>query len=423
MGMEKKLRDAINDSVADLLSLTQVLVRTPSTNPSGDVTAAAKIAAEHIRQLIPESDISTVETASGITNIVAIVRSGRPGKRLVFSGHLDTYPTGDVARWTLDPFSGELSSDGKFMYGRGVSDMKGGIAASVIAVQALSRCKDQWSGDVVIALAGDEETMGTLGTAHLLKHVADVGSADAMICGDAGSPLIVRAGEKGLLWLDIEASGKSAHGAHVHRGTNAIDRLMAALADIKSLEQLEITAPREVEDAIAAAKSVSEPLGGAGEASILGRVTVNIGRIAGGTSTNLVADAASASLDIRLPVGLSTDALSGLIKRKLDPVEGITYRILRAYEPSWTPPDEEITRHALEVTRLMVDEKAVVNMRVGASDARLFRAAGIPSVVIGLTPHNMGGPDEHIEVAELVQVAQIHALTTYRFLAPAKNSE
>ncbi|KAJ3481115.1 hypothetical protein NLG97_g7906 [Lecanicillium saksenae] len=416
MEAESKLRDAVDGSFDDLLSLTQMLVRTPSTNPPGDVTAVAKAAAEHIRQLIPESDISTVQTAPGITNVVAVVRSGRPGKRLVFSGHLDTYPTGDVARWTLDPFSGELSSDGKQLYGRGVSDMKGGIAASVIALQALSKCKDQWSGDVVIALAGDEETMGTLGTAHLLKHVADVGGADAMICGDAGSPLVVRAGEKGLLWLDIEASGKPAHGAHVHRGINAIDRLMAALADIKSLEELEVTAPRQVEDAITAAKSVSEPLGGAGEATVLSRVTVNIGRIAGGTSTNLVADAASASLDIRLPVGISTDAVRGLIKGKLDPAEGITYRILRAYEASWTPPEEEITRHALEVTRLMVGEKAVVNMRVGASDARLFRAAGIPSVVIGLTPHNMGGPDEYIEVAELLQVAQIHALAAYRFL-------
>lgn len=414
---ESLLRGEIERSAASLLSLTQDLVRIPSPNPPGDVTAVAKAAAEHIRHLIPESEISMVETAPGITNVVAVLASGRPGKRLVFSGHLDTYPTGDAGRWTADPFSGALSSDGRYVYGRGVSDMKGGIAASIIAVQALSRCKDQWSGEVVLALAGDEETMGTLGTSNLLKSVGSVAGADAMICGDAGSPLIVRAGEKGLLWVDVEASGKPAHGAHVHRGINAIDRLMSALEEIKSLENVDVAAPEEVGRAITEAKSVSEPLGGAGEADVLRNVTVNIGKIDGGTSTNLVAETASASLDIRLPMGTSTATLAGLIKEKLDPVEGITYRIRRAYEPSWTPPTEDIVRHALAVTREMVGKDAVVNMRVGASDARLFRAAGIPSVVIGLTPHNMGGPDEHLEVKELVHVAQIHALTAFRFLA------
>ncbi|XWW94525.1 hypothetical protein V2A60_002468 [Cordyceps javanica] len=416
MTPEDRLRNEIDGSAKELLSLTQTLVRTPSTNPPGDVSAVALAAADQIRQLIPESDVSMVETGPGITNVVAVIRSGRRGKRLVFSGHLDTYPIGQPGGWTLPPFSGELSSDRKYVYGRGVSDMKGGVAASVIAGRALARCKSDWSGDVVIALAGDEETMGTLGTAHLLTHVPDVGEADAMICGDAGSPLIVRTGEKGLLWLEVEASGKPAHGAHVHRGSNAIDRLMAALSKLKSLEELQVAAPREVEEAIQAAKPVSEELGGAGEAGVLGRVTVNIGTISGGTSTNLVAESASASLDIRLPMGVSTSTVIGEIGVMLDTADGIRYRVVRAYEPSWTPPEEEIARHGLAVTRLMVSEDAVVNMRVGASDARLFRAAGIPSVVIGLTPHNMGGPDEHVEVAELVQVAHIHALTAYRFL-------
>lgn len=414
--VEDKLRDEINDNADSLLSLTQTLVRTPSTNPPGDVSAVALAAADQIRKLIPESDISTLETGPGITNVVAVIRSGHGGKRLVFSGHLDTYPIGEASRWTLDPFGGQLSRDGQYAYGRGVSDMKGGIAASIIAAQALARCKDNWRGDVVIALVGDEETMGTLGTAHLLQHVAEVGEADAMICGDAGSPLIVRAGEKGLLWLEVEASGQPAHGAHVHRGCNAIDRLMAALLQLKSLEKLEVAGPKDVREAIKAAQPVSEPLGGAGEAGVLGSVTVNIGTISGGTSTNLVAEKASASLDFRLPMGVTTAALSAEIAKMLDTADGIRYDIVRAYEASWTPPEEEIARHALEVTRLMVDKRAVVNMRVGASDARLFRAAGIPSVVIGLTPHNMGGPDEHVEVRELVQVAQIHALTAYRFL-------
>ncbi|KAM3446833.1 hypothetical protein MY3296_009305 [Beauveria thailandica] len=95
------------------MSLTQKLVRTPSTSPPGNVSAVALVAADQIRQLIPESDISTTKTGPGVINVVAVIRSGCRGKRLVFSGHLDTYPTGDAGRWTLDPFSGELSSDGE----------------------------------------------------------------------------------------------------------------------------------------------------------------------------------------------------------------------------------------------------------------------------------------------------------------------
>ncbi|KAM3481574.1 hypothetical protein MY8738_004411 [Beauveria namnaoensis] len=161
-----------------------------------------------------------------------------------------------------------------------------------------------------------------------------------MICSDAGSPIIVRTGEKGLSWLEVEAGGKAAHGAHVHRGSNATDGLMAALSQLKSLEKFETWPVKEVKDAVAAVKPVSEPLGGPGEAAVLGSITVNIGTISGGTSTNLVAETASASLDIRLPMGgLSTATLIKQIKRILEPADGIRHDIVRAYEASWTPPD------------------------------------------------------------------------------------
>lgn len=416
--LEDQLLAAVQAETATLISTTQTLVQTPSPNPPGNVTAVAHAARDAIQSLIPSSTIKIIETAPGITNLVAIIR-GKAAvttpRRLVFSGHLDTYPTGDPSRWTLDPFSGALENDK--IYGRGVADMKGGIAASIIAAAVLARMSGSWGGEVVLALAGDEETMGTLGTGHLLEHVDEVKGADAMICGDAGSPLVVRAGEKGLLWLEVEASGKPAHGAHVHKGVNAIDRLLGALQGLKSLQDLAASPPEEVKTAIAAAKPISEPLAGDGEADVLGSVTVNIGTITGGTSTNLVADAASASLDIRIPMGLSTASLTQEIKQRLGSLEGVSYNITRAYEPSWTSLNEEIVQHALDVSKMVTKKETVANMRVGASDARLFRAAGVPSVVVGLTPHNMGGPDEFLEVEDLVQVAQIHALMAYKCLA------
>ncbi|PMB71350.1 Succinyl-diaminopimelate desuccinylase [Beauveria bassiana] len=171
IALENRLRDKIEAGAECILLLAHKLIRTPSTSPPGNVSAVALVAADQIRQLIPKGDISTIETGPGIINAVADAAESDS----FFCDHFDTYPTGEIRRWTLDPFSGELSSHGKHVYGRGVPDMKGGIAASIIAAQALSSCKVGWSGEVVIALAGDEETMGKLGSAHLIKHVAEVG--------------------------------------------------------------------------------------------------------------------------------------------------------------------------------------------------------------------------------------------------------
>src|SRR5262249_38035802 len=158
--------------------------------------------------------------------------------------------------------------------------------------------------EIVITLAGDEETMGALGTRWLLEHVPEA-KGDAMICGDAGSPMVIRFGEKGLVWIEIEAQGQAAHGAHVHKGVNAIDRLRAALDALKRLEALPVAAPAEVTRAIREAASISEPLSGSGESETLQRLTVSIGKISGGVSPNLIPARAQAAADIRLPLGLA----------------------------------------------------------------------------------------------------------------------
>jgi acetylornithine deacetylase/succinyl-diaminopimelate desuccinylase-like protein len=396
-----------------LIVATRRLVAAPSPNPPGDVTQAADVAVELLR-LIDGVRIERFETAPGIVNLVATVDSGRPGRRLIFNGHLDTFPLGKDLGWSVPPLGGILR-DGK-LYGRGVSDMKGGIAASLLAVQVLARHRAAWSGEIVVTLAGDEESMGELGSRWLLENVPHA-KGDAMICGDVGSPLVVRFGEKGLCWVEIEAVGQPAHGAHVHRGVNAIDRLRAALDGLKRLEALPVDAPPEVTLAIAAAKPVSEALSGTGEAETLQRLTVNIGTIDGGVSPNLVPVRARAEADIRLPVGITLEAVEAALRREIDRFEGVTCRVIQKYPPSFTPPDHEIVRRTAAAASVILGQPPVTNMRVGASDARLYRMFGVPSVVFGCTPFNMGGPDEHILVDELVIVAQVHTLTALDFLS------
>lgn len=396
------------------MDVARALIAVPSPNPPLATGAVAAAAAALIRQHIPDAELSLHDAGDGVVNLMARVRSAAPGRRLVLSGHLDTYPVNEALPWTVDPLGG-LVRDGR-LYGRGAADMKGGIAASMAALGVLAGHREMWRGEVVLALAGDEESMGRLGTQWLLDHVPHA-RGDAAIIGDAGSPAVVRFGEKGFLWVELEATGRPAHGAHVHLGANAIDRLRAALDAVSSLREMSVPAPEAVTQAIAAARRVSEPLSGAGEADTLARVTVNIGHVAGGTSMNLIPATARAGVDIRLPAGVPCAEAEARLASALAGMEGVSLRVLRRYEPSVTPPDAEIVRTVVAAAGEVLGRTPAVNMRVGASDSRLFRMAGIPTVVYGPTPHNMGGANEYADVEELQAVATVHALAALDFLS------
>ena len=413
MSARETLRVRVADSRDRLISTTARLVATPSANPPGDTTEIAKTCGELLAE-IDGIEVSHHISEAPIDNIVAVLRGSAPGRRLVFNGHLDTYPVGDADGWTDDPLSGVVR-DGK-LYGRGVSDMKGGISCSMLALALMAECREAWTGEVVLTLAGDEETMGTAGTQFLIKTVPEA-SGDAMICGDAGSPRVLRFGEKGMLWLDLSATGRPAHGAHVHLGNNAIEALMEALDRLRELSELEILPPQEVSAAIAEASAVSERISGPGETQTLGAVTVNIGTIEGGRAANLVADTAGARLDLRIPAGLSVASLERHVEAALSKTPDVIHKVRRRYDPTWTNPNAEIVRLTAANAAAVLGTPPVLTMRVGASDSRLYRLAGIPSIVCGLTPHNMGGADEHIDIAELESVAAIHTLTAFDFLS------
>lgn len=411
----RELGDAVDAARDGLVATTRALVAVASPNPPSDTTAIAPVAADLLRA-VPGAEVQLVESAPGILNVVARIAGNGPGRRLIFNGHLDTFPIGEDLGWTVPPLGGALV-DGR-LYGRGVSDMKGGIACSLLAARLLAERRDRWPGEIVVTLAGDEENMGSLGTGWLLEHMP-LARGDANICGDVGSPDVVRFGEKGLLWIEIEATGKPAHGAHVHKGVNAIDRLLDAISKVRQLELVPVHAPSDVTAAIAAARPISEPLSGAGEAETLGRVTVNVGTIAGGVSPNLVPVHAIARADIRVPVGVGTDVLVERLDAWLAPLEGVTWRAIRRFDPSYTAPSHEIIRVTERAAAEVLGRKPAVNMRVGASDSRWYRRFGVPTVVYGLTPYNMGGPDEYVVVDEMVAVAKVHALAAFDFLTGA----
>ncbi len=412
-GVRETLASKVDSSLDRLIAATQRLVGIASPNPPSDTYEIAKTAQEILSE-IPAIEIERIEPEPRVVSLIARVKAIRPGRRLIFNGHLDTFPIGEDLGWTVPPLGGILKDNR--IYGRGVSDMKGGIASSILAATLLAEHRDAWAGEIVLTLAGDEENMGSLGTAYMLEHIPHA-KGDANICGDVGSPLVVRFGEKGLLWVEIEATGSPAHGAHVHKGINAIDRLRKALDLVKELEHLPVAAPPSITAAIRAARTVSERLSGIGEADTLGRVTVNIGTIAGGTSPNLVPAHAVAKADIRLPVGITTGILEAKLAEWLGPLEGVTWRAIRRFEASYTEPTHEIVRQVAEAAQDVLGQRPAINMRVGGSDSRWYRMHNVPTVVFGLTPFNMGGPDECVLVDELKAVAKVHTLAAYAFLS------
>jgi acetylornithine deacetylase/succinyl-diaminopimelate desuccinylase-like protein len=145
-------------------------------------------------------------------------------------------------------------------------------------------------------------------------------------------------------------------------------------------------------------------------------VTVNIGTIEGGVSPNLVPSQARAQGDIRIPVGVTTQQVIDQLSAWLGPMEGIQWRVVQRSEPSFTSPEHELVQLALGASEQVTGSKPVANMRVGASDARLYRAAGVPSIVLGCTPYGMGAADEYVELDELLNLAKMHALIAQGYL-------
>jgi len=410
--LRTRLARQVEEGSHRLPQLARMLVGVPSEYPPGDTHAMAA-AVETLARDIPGVEIERHQTLPHIVNLVLRLRGARPGRRLVFNGHMDTFPLANPAAWTVDPKGEER--DGK-LYGLGVSDMKGGVAAILFALSHLAGMRETLSGEVVATLVGDEESMGTGGTQHLLTHVP-AASGDAMINADTGSTQVLRFGEKGMLWLSLHATGRSAHAAHVHRGDCAVEKLMAAMQSLSRIREMAVDGPAEVRDAISSASAVSESLSGAGESDVLRSITLTFGTVRGGQLSNLVADSAQATADIRIPVGLSTAAVEQRIRELLASHGDVTFGIDRRYEASWTPPGHEIIRTLARNCESVLGQRPVTNMRVGASDARLYRYAGIPAVVCGLTAHNMGAADEHVFVDELRALGEIYALTAFDYLA------
>lgn len=251
----------------DVISLTGKLLSFNNINPPGNEEEIANF----VGNLLARNDFHTEYHVFEKDRLHLIAEKGLSLKKppIVLSGHFDTVPLGNK-QWSYDPFAGEVK-DGK-IWGRGSSDMKGGLAALILASIYAFDDNPPKGGIRLIFTAGEE--LGCLGVQQLFKTLTDPGRASAIIVGEPTSNIPV-IGHKGALYLNAVTSGITAHSSMPELGDNAIYKAARSILKVKNF-QFEIE---------------RDPL--------LGLPTINVGKMNGGMNINSVPDHAEFTIDIR----------------------------------------------------------------------------------------------------------------------------
>ncbi|MCI2400542.1 acetylornithine deacetylase/succinyl-diaminopimelate desuccinylase family protein [Aliiroseovarius subalbicans] len=235
------MTDALLTEIAarrdDLIALTQDLIRIPTLNPPGrNYREICAFLAERLAKSGFKVEMIRAEGAIGDSvkyprwNMVARHEGGAPGDCVHFNSHHDVVEVGHG--WTRDPFGGELD-DGK-IYGRGACDMKGGLAASIIAAEAFVHLYPDHEGAVEISATADEESGGYGGVAYLAeKGYFDPDRVQHVIIPEPLNKDRICLGHRGVWWAEIETKGRIAHGSMPFLGDSAIRHMSAVLAEME----------------------------------------------------------------------------------------------------------------------------------------------------------------------------------------------
>ncbi len=392
----------------ELLALCSQLVRIPSENPPGDTRRIAAFVERHLGRR--GFATAVYEPRRGMPNVVATLGRGRPN--LVLAGHLDEFPAGPG--WTSPPFSGAVR--GGRILGRGAGDMKGGLAVALVAADLFRQHARGGRGRLTLAFASDEETGGAWGTRWLLEHVRTV-RGDACLIGESSGTWSLGVGEKGVLWVRVRARGRPGHAAYA-LGRSALHPVLAVLAAAARLDGRRARPAPDVAALVRAQRRPAERHWGPGTGRLADRITVNVGTLRAGGQVNLIPAACEAEIDVRLPPGVATaTVLSALRAAAARAGAGrASVEVLNRCEAYVTSPRQRIARLVADNAREVLGRRPLPVVRLGYTDGRFFRRAGVPTVVYGPAVYRMGGPDEYIHADELVDVARVHTGVVFDFL-------
>lgn len=346
-------------------------------------------------------EFSKIEIRPGRPNLLATVRSPKPGRHLIFCGHTDTVAPNQIT--TMDPFGAEIR-DGR-IYGRGAVDMKGPVAAMAATLMALKNLQLLEKGAVTLAAVIDEE-MESLGAEALIRSGI---TADGAIVGEPTSNQIA-IGHKGLEWLEIEFFGKATHGGTPEKGVNAI---AAAARFVRMVE----------EELVPQLQARCHP--------VLGAPTINMGTIRGGDQPSTVAARCTIQLDRRWVPAETIKQVFGeleeILRRVCEAMPGLSTALRRVPGGMATMvhgPLEIAANHPLVLAAQKA--RAEICGQAGAltafpawTDAALLsREAKIPCLVCGPGDLSLAhSAEESIAISEVEEAVNLYAVTAIHFLA------
>lgn len=405
--------DAVIDAMSDrLIALLQQLIACPSV--SGQEQDAQRAIAAIYERLGLETEIvpSTRErlehhpafSDDGIPfrdrlNVVGRWRGEGGGRSLILNGHMDVVPTGDRANWTHDPWGGDVLHDR--VYGRGSCDMKAGLAAAIVAVEALQSLGYRPHGDVLLESVIGEES-GGVGALTTIVHGY---RADACVIMEP-TELALCPVQSGALTFRLTVAGRAAHACMKPSGVSAVEQFMPIFAMLERLNAERHRArPHPLYD---------------NPANI---APISIGTVRAGNWHSTVPDSLIAEGRFGIFPGESADEGRDALARALD-AECARHPWLAEHPPvlEWfegqfesgeTPPDAPIVESVGRSHTTVTGQRAPVRGITFGADLRLFtRHANIPTVMYGPGSASVAHTtDEFVPIPELVTCAKTLAHT------------
>ena len=398
----------------ELVQLTVDLVRIPTVNPPGEAyDACARLVGDDLRRRGFEVEYHVADARPEHSaryprvNVVGSRRGG-PGPVVHLNGHIDVVPPGDG--WTVDPFGGVVR--GGRIYGRGVCDMKAGLAAAMMAAEAIARAGAPVPGTIEISGTVDEESGGFAGVAHLAEtgRIAK-GRTDFVIIPEPLNVDRICVGHRGVYWFQVTARGRIAHGSMPFLGASAVNgmgRLLEAVRDDLM--------PR------LAARTTAVPV-----VPVAARhATINVNGIEGGQpidgiQTPCVADLCRAVFDRRFLLEEGFEAakreIEDLVARVAADAGGVRFELsdLMVVHPTRTPDDSPVIGALDRAIRRVVGRAPEIVASPGTYDHKhVARIGGVPHCV-AYGPGELElahQPDESCRIDDLVRATKVLALAT-----------
>ncbi len=406
-----RLLKTIEEMRDEIIEITADFVKIPNVNPPGEnypkftdyyAKRTKEIGLEATIIEVPKERVEAMGYELPRTNALATLR-GTEGKPVLhMNGHFDVVPVG--SSWTRDPFGAEIE-DGK-MYGRGASDMKGSIAAQLMAAAAIKRAGIKLKGTIVCSATCDEETGGQLGAGYVVEK--GYGDADYGINSDSGPTDAVSLGHRGAMWMEITTKGVTAHGSVPHKGVNAVEKMADIIKELQALREDFKTRISEM--------PLADPL--------QKHPTITIGgTIHGGLKTNVVPDRCYMTIDRRVPYEETPEEAKEEIEAALrrvaerDPELDYETKVVNRVEPCYTPESSEIVQTLKRNVKAVLGSEARVSYGGGYTDMWYFNKIMAMAHYGVNTRGQAHTADEYLDLEGLITGTKVIALTALELLS------